>query len=564
MTYTPLPIGIDDFEKIITKEYYYVDKSLLIRDLLDKKGEVNLFTRPRRFGKTLNLSMLRYFFEKPLDGASRKHLFDGLRIMEAGEKYTSEQEQYPVITLTLKSAKQPTWELASKLLFRAICSEYNRHEKILSDSSLDKYAERYRRIQSEKGDISDYVDALKFLSECLYIHYGKKAIILIDEYDVPLENAYYAKFYDQMIAFIRSLFESALKTNEYLEFAVITGCLRISKESIFTGLNNLKIISILNEEYDEHFGFVESEVQELLSFYQREAQMDTMKEWYDGYQFGKTEVYNPWSVINYVSALIPNEHAFPTAAWSNTSSNSIVRDLIYRADDTVRDEIELLMNGETIEKKVHEDITYEDIYASEDNLWNFLFFTGYLKQVAIRMAGVNRYVTMAIPNHELLYIYENTVENWFRDEIQQQDLSVLYDAMLNGRDDVFQQELEKYLQNTISYMDSKEAFYHGFLLGLLANLRKYIVKSNREAGLGRYDICVRSNNVRIPPVVLELKRAKKFKLMNDACDEALEQIEGKKYIEGLEENGYTEVICYGLGFFNKQVRVKMVRKELEE
>ena len=564
MTYTPLPIGIDDFEKIIEKEYYYVDKSMLIKELLDKKGEVNLFTRPRRFGKTLNLSMLRYYFEKPLDGTSRKQLFDGLKIMEAGEKYTSEQEQYPVITLTLKSAKQPTWDLAYESLQDDIGREYGRHKNILEGSALSEAdKDRYQEVLNGGARELYYAKALQFLSQCLYQYYGKRTIILIDEYDVPLENAYYKKFYTQMVDFIRSLFESALKTNEYLEFSVITGCLRISKESIFTGLNNMEIISILNKNYDEHFGFVDEEVKRILAYYHLEGKGDIVKTWYDGYLFGDSEVYNPWSVINYVKALEADERAFPTAAWSNTSSNSIVKDLICRSDDSARDEIEQLMNGGTIEKKVHEDITYDDVYATPDNLWNFLFFTGYLKQVSMRMEGVNRYVTMAIPNKELFYIYENSVENWFREKVEMQDLSSFYRSMLDGDVEEFQQGLAVQLRKSISYMDSEEAFYHGFLLGLMTNLKTYVVRSNREAGDGRYDICIRNHDESIPPVILELKLAKKYKELDAACDEALAQIETLHYEEGLEEDGYTEVICYGIGFFRKRVRVKLVRKELE-
>lgn len=558
-----LPIGIDDFEEIITKDYYYVDKSLLIKDLFDKRGKVNLFTRPRRFGKTLNLSMLRYFYEKPMDGVSRKYLFEGLKIMEAGEKYTSEQEQYPVITLTLKSAKQPNWNMAYESLKDDIAREYRRHREIFDSAGLTEANKKiYKDISDGAASDIHYAKSLQFLSQCLYEHYGKKVVILIDEYDVPLENAYYRKFYGEMVDFIRSLFESALKTNEYLEFSVITGCLRISKESIFTGLNNLKIISILNEDFDEHFGFVESEVREMLSFYQRDRQMDTMRSWYDGYRFGNAEVYNPWSVINFVDRLLPNAEAFPTAAWSNTSSNSIVKDLIFRADDSVRDEIESLMNGGTIEKKVHEDITYEDIYATQENLWNFLFFTGYLKQVYIRMEHDDRYVELAIPNREISSIYRNQIINWFQEGVKVQDLTPFYQAMLDGRGAEFQQELTTQLQQTISYMDSQEAFYHGFLLGLMANLKTYVVKSNRKAGDGRYDICIRSRNVSIPPVILELKVAKRYKELDAACDEALEQIKTMRYAEALEEDGYTEVICYGIGFFRKQVRVKVMRWEI--
>ncbi|MDD3337329.1 MAG: AAA family ATPase [Lachnospiraceae bacterium] len=559
MTYTPLPIGIDDFGEMITKEYYYVDKTWFIKELLDKKGKANLFTRPRRFGKTLNMSMLKYFFEMPQDRTSSKALFDGLRIMDAGEKYTKEQEQYPVISLTLKSAKQPTWELALAMLKRAIAEEYYRHKMILSNDAMSDRSERYKSIMKETGNPEEYVDSLKFLSECLYGVYQKKVIILIDEYDVPLENAYYSGFYHEMTAFIRSLFESALKTNPYLDFSVITGCLRISKESIFTGLNNLEIISILNKDYGEHFGFTEREVQQMLTFYQREKQMDTMRQWYDGYRFGNSEVYNPWSVINFTKALATNEDAFPIATWSNTSSNSIVRDLIYQASDEVKGEIEQLMLGGSIEKKVHEDITYEDIYTTEENLWNFLFFTGYLRMDAIRMENVNRYITMSIPNNELLYIYENTVENWFRENVKKENLTALYQAMLEGDAVGFQEGLEEELYKTISYMDSKEAFYHGFLLGVFAQIKGYRVKSNREAGLGRYDICVYSLNVRKPVVLLELKLADSYRQLGEACDRALGQIREKQYDEELIRDGYTEAICYGVGFYKKQVQIKVER-----
>lgn len=557
-----LPIGIDDFNEIRTKGYYYVDKTGLIKELLDKKGKVNLFTRPRRFGKTLNLSMLRYFFEKNNECESNAYLFDGLKIMSVGEKYARELGQYPVITLTLKSAKQTNWEYSYKKLRETIAKEFRRHSRILDGLKEQAIINKFVALRDETADAADYLTSIAFLSECLYEYYQKKVIILIDEYDVPLETAYYGGFYDEMIGFIRSLFESALKTNPFLEFSVITGCLRISKESIFTGLNNLKVISILSDEYSEHFGFEEQEVSGMLDFYGLENKMDTMKQWYDGYQFGNTEVYNPWSVINFVSQLRANENAFPTAAWSNSSSNKIVRDLIERADDEVKDEIETLIAGGTIEKQVHEDITYEDVYASEDNLWNFLFFTGYLKKVSLRMEGVHQYITMAIPNNELLYIYENSVMGWFKDQVKVQNLTGLYEALLSGDADTFAEELATQLQKTISYMDGKEAFYHGFLLGILGNLKGYLVKSNREAGDGRYDICVRSHNVSKTPVIIELKVSESFKKMDDWAAEAVEQIKAMKYNADLEEEGYTEVLYCGIGFFRKQLRVKMVRQEL--
>lgn len=556
MAYTPLPIGIDDFEKIRKGEYYYVDKTWFIKELLDKRGEANLFTRPRRFGKTLNMSMLRYFFEIPEEGKSNKELFEGLKIMDAGEKYTSQQEQYPVIMLTLKSAKQPDWNLSYVMLRREIAHEYDRHRNILDCGILSQEKERrFRRLMTEQAEKGEIIDAVKFLSECLEEIYQKKTIILIDEYDVPLENAFYKGFYDEMIDFIRSLFESALKTNPYLEFAVITGCLRISKESIFAGLNNLEINSILSGNYGEYFGFIEFEVQEMLRFYDRADHMDTMRQWYDGYRFGDAEVYNPWSVINYAKALEANEKAFPVAAWSNTSSNSIVRDLIYRADTETKEEIGQLIDEEVLEKKVHEDITYGDIYESQENLWNFLFFTGYLKQKSQYMVGDDLYLTLEIPNREVKSIYRNQIEKWFREEVKSQDLSQMYQAMVEGNVTDFQNAIGEQLQKSISYMDSKEAFYQGFLLGIMANMEGYICRSNRESGHGRYDILVYSHNVSNAPIILELKVSDTFKGMEARSQGALEQIKEKQYYAGLEEEGYTEVLCYGVAFFKKQVRV---------
>jgi len=551
MPVKPLPLGIDDFRKLITDGYYYVDKTWLIKELLDKKGEVNLFTRPRRFGKTLNLSMLRYFFEHDASG-DYAALFQGKRILDAGEAYTAQMGKYAVIFLTLKSGKQPDFHMAYTAIKRELAYEYKRH---MADMDLDRLGvdkERFLRIATENGNETDYMDALKFLSYCLAQYYKLPVIILIDEYDVPLENAYYAGFYDQMVEFIRSLFESALKTNPYLAFSVITGCLRLSRESI------------LNENYGEYFGFLEEEVQEMLRFYHREQKMDTMRQWYNGYLFGESKVYNPWSVLHYTEQLVANVNAFPTAAWSNTSSNSIIRDLIYHSTDSVREEIENLINGKTIDKKVHEDITYGDIYGSEDNLWNFLYFTGYLKRTGKYMVGDDIYLTLAIPNREVNAIYRDKVSGWFRDEVKVQDLSVLYSAMLEQRTDVFGQELRVQLQKTISYMDSEEAFYHGFLLGIMANLDGYRIKSNREAGDGRYDICIYSLDVSKAPVILELKVAEKYKNLEQAADQALAQINDKHYDAGLEEEGYTEVIHYGIAFYKKQVFVKSERKTLPE
>lgn len=559
----PLPVGIDDFEKLITGNYYYVDKTDLIMDLFDMKGEVNVFTRPRRFGKTLNMSMLRCFFENTGDekrNEKNRKLFDGMNISKRGTKYGEQMTNYPVISLSLKSGKQPEFDLAMVSLKRQIANEFRRHEDMIS--GLGDLEVRYRRIMSEEAGTEDYMDALAFLSQCLSKVYRRKCIILIDEYDVPLENAYFEGFYNQMISFIRSLFESALKSNPYLEFAVITGCLRVTKESIFTGLNNLKIISILNAGYDEYFGFTQREVDEMLKYYERESSGNNITSWYNGYRFGNTEVYNPWSVIKYVKALYVDSEAFPSPYWANTSSNSIVRNLVERASLSVRSDIENLIDGGTIEKVVHEDITYEDIEQSDDNLWNFLFFTGYLSMKSSRMEGENLCVTMAIPNIEVRYIYNHTIMNWFRDEIKSKDLSGLFQAIVEGEAEQVQMYLSKLLMDSISFMDSKEAFYHGFILGILGNMKDFLVKSNRESGQGRYDILVRSLDVTIPVAIFELKVSDTFKGMEKACDRALGQIADKGYDTWLPEEGYTQVIYYGIAFFKKQCRVKACRKQL--
>lgn len=377
--------------------------------------------------------------------------------------------------------------------------------------------------------------------------------------DVPLENSYFSGFYNEMIDFIRSIFESALKSSSSLEFAMVTGCLRITKESIFTGLNNLEMISILSRSYGEYFGFVQNEVDEMLKYYGLMGHREQVREWYNGYMFGDSQVYNPWSVANHVKALTVAADELPAPYWANTSSNSIVKSLVERADISVKTELEDLLSGGTIEKPVHEDITYDSVYNSEDNLWNFLFFTGYLKQVSRRMENVTQYVTMAVPNLEVEYIYRNTITSWFREKIKERDLTVMYEAMQAGNPDVFQTELSKLLQMSISYMDSKEAFYHGFLMGILGNMKDYLVKSNREGGNGRYDIVVRSLDVSRPPMVLELKLAATYKDLEEACNRALVQIKEKAYDSWLPEEGYTQALHYGISFYRKQCRIKAER-----
>lgn len=556
MAWKPLPVGIDDFEKIVTGDYFYVDKTLFIKDLLDMKGEVNLFTRPRRFGKTLNMSMLRHFFEENPEKVSR--IFQGLNIMDAGEKYLDHMGKYRVIMISLKSMKQPSYELAFEMLKKALKGEFQRHWQSVSDSGRLTAADqkRYLRLRDLEGTEADYADALKFLSECLYRCTGRKTVILIDEYDVPLENAYFSGFYDRMTDTIRSLFESALKTNESLEFAVVTGCLRISKESIFTGLNNLKIMSVTSQACGEYFGFTPEEVRGMLDFYGLIENYETVRQWYDGYQFGNAEVYNPWSVINYVDSCRLNKNSLPKPYWSNTSSNNIVCTLVEKADFSVKQEIEDLIEGKTIIKPIHEDITYEDMDSTQDNLWNFLFFTGYLKKIQEHQEEETIYMEMAIPNREVRYIYKNTVLRWFEKKVEQKELSPLYESILCGDTEKMGKILSENLMETISFYDYQESYYHGFLAGMLKNIGNYIVLSNRESGNGRPDILLKYPSVRGKAVILEIKISKTYQGLEAKCQEALRQIEEQKYEEALRQEGYGQILKYGVAFYRKECMVK--------
>lgn len=554
MEWTPLPIGVDNFEKLITKGYYYVDKTLLIKELIDRKGEVNLFTRPRRFGKTLNMSMLRYFFGN--GETDHAQLFKGTRIMAAGEKYLSEMGRYPVIALSLKSMKQDTYKEAFHCLKEEIAREFKKHPEVAGSLALDDDREKYTRLMNRRADEEEYLTSLKFLSECLASFYGEKTVILVDEYDVPLENAYFRGFYDKMIVLIRSLFESAFKTNDTLEFAAVTGCLRISRESIFTGLNNLNIISITDSSYAEHFGFTQKEVDSILKDYGLEENCQTVKAWYDGYQFGDTEVYNPWSVINYVNSCCGNRNALPRPYWSNTSSNSIVRTLVEKANISVKQEIEALIGGGTVTKAVHEDITYEDMDSTQENLWNFLFFTGYLKKVREYPDGEDIFIEMAIPNSEVRYIYKNTVLRWFEERTKEKNLTPLYESILQGDAEKAAEILSQNLMDTISFYDYQESYYHGFLAGMLKNIGNYIVVSNRESGNGRPDLLLKYPSVRGKAVILEVKVAGTYQELEQKCAEALQQIEHQKYEESLRREGYQDILKYGVAFYKKECMMK--------
>ena len=561
----PIPTGVEFYKQMISEGYYYIDKTLLIRDLLAQKSTVTLFTRPRRFGKTLAQSMLRTFFEKEIfpDGtiADNSVYFQGKKIMEAGEEYLEHMGKYPVIFISMKSAKQPTYEMAYGNIIEEIWKEFHRHRYVLeSDVITEEYKEIYSSVLKKKADSVTYARAVQFLSECLSIYHNQKTVILFDEYDVPLENAYFNVFYDQMVSFMRSLFESALKTNESLKLAVVTGCLRISKESIFTGLNNLKVVSVLDDSYAEYFGFTQDEVNTLLEAYGIPQKKNEVKTWYNGYLFGDTEIYNPWSIINYVKDTIYHNTEFPKPYWSNTSSNSIIHELVVKADSSTVQEIERLLAGESIKKPVHEDITYGDIYQSKDNLWNFLFFTGYLKAVDRNFQSDMIYLEMKIPNREVRYIYNNTIQEWFHQKTEAMDFSGLYHAILSGDTETAENLLKQQLRESISFMDSAEKFYHGFLLGLLGGLQDYRKKSNLESGNGRYDIILIPYDEQQPAVILELKRAKKFTEMENLCQEALKQIDEKNYTDALIEEGYPHILKYGICFCKKSCMVKLSEK----
>ena len=555
--------GVEDFKEIIDKNGYFVDKTLMIEELLESNAKVTLFTRPRRFGKTLNQSMIRRFFEDEIteqgERIDNSYLFDGLNISRCSENILQHQQKYPVVFLSLKSAKQPDYDRAYNCIIDEICKEFERHSYVLDEDMSERNRQIYERIRLGQGSLAEYSKALALLSECLSKYHGYNTYILIDEYDVPLETGYSEGFYDKMSRFIRSLFESALKTNPYLERGIITGCLRISKESIFTGLNNLDVHSIQSPHYSDFFGFTEEEVKAILKYYGFSDKYPEVKKWYDGYRFAKAEIYNPWSILSYVYDLQGDPNTFAKPYWSNTSSNSIVRELIAEADDNVRAELEILMDGGTIEKPVHEDITYEDVHASRDNLWNFLFFTGYLKAGRQRMENETIYLEMAIPNSEIKAIYRRSISEWFKEKIEKTDRSPLINALETGDCKAAEEFISRQLMDTISYFDYAENYYHGFLAGLLTGADNYSVLSNRESGNGRPDIVLTERKFMGRAIILELKITDVFKDMELKCREALEQIENQKYAQPLEDNGYQEILKYAVCFFKKGC---IVRKQI--
>ena len=499
--------------------------------------------------------------------------------MEAGEDILSGMGQFPVIALSLKSAKQPDFETAFLKLREEIVSEFMRHDYISSspkvslngkkifdslkngivdwDEKEKQLVDKADRAAAIRVEMGRYCTSIKTLSALLKEHHGQNVIILIDEYDVPLENAYHMGFYDEMVSFVRSLFESALKTNDALERAVITGCLRISKESIFTGLNNLEINSLRSRNFGEYFGFTQDETSNLLKEYDLSMNSEIVKDWYDGYLFGEYEVYNPWSLIKYVSEHYGAPERLPEPYWSNTSSNSIIKDLVEQADESVKAELDALISGNTIEKRVHEDITYDDIYRSEDNLWNFLFFTGYMKKVSERQMDDDIYVTMAIPNREVRSIYRNQIRDWFNNEVNKTDFTSLYESIKDKNTTAAEDFISELLSKCISVFDSDESFYHGIFLALMYGMPGYAAKSNREEGDGRPDVSLYPNRPSDPAIIFEIKNRKKFNEMNDGIEEAFDQIRDKKYVEGILADGYSGVVAFGICFCKKSCIIEL-------
>jgi hypothetical protein len=562
MEIKPLLIGDSIFDNRIERNCYYVDKTLLVRDLLDNPAAATLITRPRRFGKTLNMFMLKSFFENNSelwqDNKDKRHLFNGLKIEQAGERYMQHCGRYPVIFLSFKEAKAGSWDESYNALKKCIYTEYARHINIVDSEKMPKTDVCiFRRFLDRTAFDSDFPDAIKFLSDCLYKYYGQKVVILIDEYDVPLESAWTGEYYDRMISLVRAMFSSSLKDNSSLAFAVMTGCLRISKESIFTRLNNPAMISIVSNLYSEHFGFTQQEVDEMLDYYGLMSKREEMKNWYDGYLFGDTEVYNPWSIINYVSELRIKLNTYPKAYWANSSGNDIVRKLINKVvDDNAQSELETLMSDGYITKEINESITYIEAYNNIDNLWNLLFFTGYLKKTGeVEEGGVNKTV-LTIPNREVHTIYRQQISEWFEQTVKRDRISQdLVGALMSGDTATAEQVLSNVLLRSISYFDTVESFYHGFLTALLAGTGEYEVKSNRETGNGRSDIFMRPKSYRLPVILIETKISATYEAMQAKSREALQQIEDKRYADEFVAEGYPRILKYGIAFFKKECLV---------
>ena len=555
MKHKPLPIGVEDFKRLVDNGYYFIDKTLMIEELLENKETVNLFTRPRRFGKTLNMSMLQRFFEAT--EKSNAYLFDSLKIA-AYPEYMAYQGKYPVISISLKNMKQKNFTLAFETYKYLIKSEYSRHKDFIFSRNVLDEEEKARYLSFIQVDATEtmYNQAIGFLSNCLKKAYQQNVIILIDEYDVPLENAYHEGFYDDMTNLIRSCFESALKTNPSLEFAVLTGCLRVSRESIFTGLNNLKTYSITKNKFSQYFGFTQKEMQEILQNFSLEQYAGTIAKWYDGYRFGLTEIYNPWSVLNCIDSYLQNDMVACEPYWSNTSSNRIVKRLIEESNERTKSMVEELINGTPIHTQIFEDVTYGTIDVNQDYIWSFLLFTGYLKIISCETVGDETYYDMVIPNVEIKSIYKNTIRSWFIDHINRDSRTEILESVIHADAEKLEDLLCTWLTNTISCFDEQENYYHGFVTGLVSGFNGYMVVSNRESGNGRFDLVVKQRSRWHHAAILEFKVVEKYNQMTKACEDALKQIEEKDYEASLRDEQYENIAKLGICFCQKRCRVK--------
>ena len=553
-----LPIGIENFTKLQSEDFYYVDKTMLIKELLDNWAEVNLFTRPRRFGKTLNMSMLKAFFEISDD----KKCFENTKISREVSLCERYMGRFPVIFVSLKSVSAETYEKACEMAAQIINGEARRFQYLLNSDRLTEYdKDAFKALLQPDMKEAVLCSSLRILTELLEKHHGQKVILLIDEYDVPLAKAFELGYYDAMTLFIRNMFEHALKTNDSLKFAVLTGCMRISKESIFTGLNNLKVLSIADVQFDEYFGFTDSEVRDMLEYYELSAHYDEIKTWYDGYRFGNVDVYCPWDVINYCDELRVNDQAQPQNYWSNTSSNEAVKRFVQQADKgIVRREIEKLVAGETITKEIHQELTYQDMYASIENLWSVLFTTGYLTQLG--KTNTNTF-QLAIPNMEIRKIFTTQIMAYFKKNISEngEGLEKFCNALESGNPKEVEERLNAYLRKTISIRDTfvkkemEENFYHGILLGILGFQESWSTSSNRESGDGYSDILIETEDEE-QGIIIEIKYAENGNL-EAGCAEALKQIEEKRYEELFLEEGIGHILKYGISFYKKKCRVEL-------
>ena len=556
-----LPVGIENFEEIRKLGFYYIDKTRLIEQLLQGWGKVTLFTRPRRFGKTLNMSMLKSFFEIGTD----KTLFDGLYISGNKELCDDHMGKYPVIFLSFKGVEGLEFASAKRMLCTIIDREIVRHYYLkTSDALTDEDRTLFTKMLHGQAD--NIEDSIRMLSQLLYKHYGQKAVILIDEYDVPLDKAFQNGYYKEMVSLIRGLFGQALKTNEFLQFAVLTGCLRVSKESIFTGLNNFEINSIVDIDHDEQFGFTDDEVMKLLLDYDRSERYPDVKEWYDGYHFGNADIYCPWDVINFAKKLVSDPSARPSAFWINSSGNDMVKRFVDKADQTTRDEIEKLVAGGFVEKQLRLDLTYDEIDNTIDNLWSVLFTTGYLTKIGeVKVPDSESYAyKLVIPNKEVREVFILQIQEWFKAVVAKDDdtMKLLSRAILDKDEKQIARQLNIVMSRMISILDTKasddmkENFYHGLLLGLLRGINPgWLIKSNRESGDGFSDILIKPEDPDAG-IVIEVKYAKEMKNLDAACEAAMTQIKEKRYDEALRDEGRCDILAYGIAFCRKRCRVE--------